>query len=57
MSVQTEQHHLNAHVIAENMSTKDYFISEQEKLIDDWANKAVELFKYKLIHLDLQDKY
>ena len=34
-----------AHKVAERMSAKDYFLAQQEKLIDEWADKSVKLFK------------
>ena len=42
--------------IAESMTTKEYFVSEECKLVDDWADKSVKLFKYALPHLDSQAK-
>lgn len=34
-----------AEKVAQNMSAKDYFLAEEEKLIDEWADKSVKLFK------------
>lgn len=34
-----------AQKIAERMSSKDYFLASEEKLINDWADKSLSLFK------------
>jgi hypothetical protein len=36
-----------AQKIAESMSSKDYFLVSEEKLINEWADKSVSLFKYR----------
>lgn len=46
-----------AHKIAENTTAKDFFLNEQEKLIDDWADKAKKLFKYIQYYPVLQEKF
>lgn len=37
-----------AQQIAEQTTAKDYFLSQEEKLVDEWADKSVKLFKYAL---------
>lgn len=48
MSVRTseiESMMTQAQQIAEQTTAKDYFLSQQQRLIDDWADKAGKLFK------------
>jgi hypothetical protein len=39
-----------AQQIAEQTTAREYFLSQQEKLIDDWADKASRLFQYSIHH-------
>lgn len=45
-----------AQQIAEQTTAKDYFLSQEEKLVDEWADKSVKLFKYALPDLGSQEK-
>lgn len=45
-----------AQQIAEQSTAKDYFLSQEEKLVDEWADKSVKLFKYRLSDLGSQEK-
>lgn len=59
MSVRTSEIEASAseaQQIAERTSAKEYFLVQQEKLIDEWADKANKLFKYILCHSASQEK-
>ena len=43
-----------AQQIAETMSAKEFFLAGEEKLIDEWADKSVNLFRYSFIHVGSQ---
>lgn len=45
-----------AQQIAEQTTAKDYFLSQEEKLVDEWADKSVKLFKYALTDLGSLEK-
>lgn len=45
-----------AQQIAEQSTAKDYFLSQEEKLVDEWADKSVKLFKCSFIHLGSREK-
>lgn len=48
MSVRTSEMEslvTQAQQIAQQTTAKDYFLNQQQKLIDDWADKANKLFK------------
>lgn len=42
--------------IAEHTTAREYFLSQQEKMLDDWAEKANQLFQYFIFHLGLREK-
>ena len=47
MSVREEDAELTeAQQIGEKMSARDYFLAGEEKLINEWADKSIKLFKY-----------
>ncbi len=46
-----------AQQIAEHTSAKEYFLVQQEKLIDEWADRANKLFKYISFHSALQERF
>jgi hypothetical protein len=46
-----------AQKVAQSMSAKQYFLAEEEKIIDEWADKSVKLFKYLIFDKGLQDKF
>jgi hypothetical protein len=59
MSVRTseiEASATEAQQIAEHTSAKEYFLVQQGKLIDEWADKANKLFKYILYHSALLER-
>jgi len=37
------------------MSAKEYFLSEEEKLINEWADKSVKLFRYIFQYVGSQE--
>lgn len=45
-----------AQQIAEQTTAKDYFLSQEEKLVDEWADKSVKLFKYASTHSGSPEK-
>ena len=51
-----EQISEEAQKVAQRMSAKQYFLAEEEKIIDEWADKSVKLFKYLSFDKGLQDK-
>ncbi len=42
--------------VAETMSAHDYFLNAEEKLIEEWADKSVKLFKYQTSHTASQER-
>lgn len=56
MSVREEEPELTeAQQVGQKMSARDYFLAGEEKLINEWADKSIKLFKYrsfKVVSLD-----
>ena len=39
--------------VAEHTSARDYFLGEEEKAIEEWAERAKKIFEYAIENLDL----
>lgn len=52
MSVRISQE-TEAQRVAEHTSARDYFLGEEEKAIEEWAERARKIFEYAIENLDL----
>jgi hypothetical protein len=52
MSVRISQE-TEAQRVAEHTSARDYFLGEEEKAIEEWAERAKKIFEYAIENLDL----
>ena len=59
MSVRTELAQAEgseAHNIAQRFTAKEYFLSEEERLLNEWADKSNKLIRYNKVNTVSQER-